>query len=1246
MRLSSILKPAFILIGAFLFFITPAHSAEAAAKYWYSTSSTDWATLANWWDDAGHTTPSAGLPGASDTVTLVAGSVVPEADVATWTAPLTINSSAIDGILFISSDSENQTTFEVDITGDAEFDGYVIYGGDEMDPILTGNAVFRNQATNGYTAVITGNADFFDSSNSGQVEGDATFTGESFNTNNSGGTVGGNAVFNNTASNGGGTVTGDAEFNDGSSNGNSGNVGNNAVFNDDSYNTGTVTGDATFNDSSDNNEGTVNGEAVFNGQNENRGSGLADTDVVFGGTSLNLGTISADATFASSSINGGIISGNATFNDSSRNRNDGEVNGTATFNGTSYNGGNVATAVFNDDSFNSGDFDLGEGEVSGNATFNDNAYNEGDVGGTATFTGTYTSDADSNLYPLGFGEVSEVEFTGSVHFITGDGQDWDIDASEWTCASCEWTFNDATLASNGEIVGSSTFNGSSLLQGEANGTTTINGTSVILGTLNGNAFFNDEGTLNSNAIVNGSVTFYNNSPHYENGATVSGDRIRYFSISTSTIALDLVTDGPWILVADGVEVNYGRAQTDDDTVLQEINGGDLFVVSKYWYSTSNADWHSADNWWDDAEHTTPAGAVPTIAEAAITVAGSVTPEIDLAVFEGIDSIDASETGLIVGILLENNNSYGLSGSVIGDVTFYEDAWNFAVITGNAVFHDSTLNRGNISGNAEFYEGARNGGEDTVGTVQGDAIFYGDETLNLGTVGGTRTRIYTEDITTQLNFTAGGIWTVVADGAVVNILNATFDGDTIFEEINGGSFFNPDATTKYWYSTGSTDWNDADNWWLDSGHTTPAEYAPFQIDAAVILGTVVPVVDVEAWEGVVSIDSTAAGNIIFESVQGSTVSVEITGNATFHGVGVENTISGNIEITGEGGLNGTTGGDAEFYDEAFNQGTVLGNATFYGDDTENYGTVNGSSTRIYTETLETERDFTENGPWTVVADGVVVYIPDAIYDETTIFQEINGGSFSSEADAIAPVISDITASEDTDESNITWETNEEASTQVEWGLTSSYGNITDEEDTDPRVEEHHVEITGLSTCTTYHYRVISTDAFENTATSSDQSFTTVGCASSGGGGSSRRSNGTRSKTKTATSTSSSLIASSPVSSSILPSNSSAPLSSSGSGGAFASTTIPVPIQTGSSGGSSRRFTRYLNVGVVGDDVKSLQQYLNEKNFTIASAGPGAPGNETNFFGGLTKNALIRFQASVGLPATGYFGPMTQGVVNSQ
>ena len=89
--------------------------------------------------------------------------------------------------------------------------------------------------------------------------------------------------------------------------------------------------------------------------------------------------------------------------------------------------------------------------------------------------------------------------------------------------------------------------------------------------------------------------------------------------------------------------------------------------------------------------------------------------------------------------------------------------------------------------------------------------------------------------------------------------------------------------------------------------------------------------------------------------------------------------------------------------------------------------------------------------------------------------------------------------------------------------------------------------------------------------------------------------------------------------------------------------------------SPSFSRDLEIGMEGEDVRALQRFLNQQGFTIAPAGldstgsprAGSPGNETTRFGALTRAALIRFQEARGItPALGYFGPKTRGVVGAR
>ncbi len=76
-----------------------------------------------------------------------------------------------------------------------------------------------------------------------------------------------------------------------------------------------------------------------------------------------------------------------------------------------------------------------------------------------------------------------------------------------------------------------------------------------------------------------------------------------------------------------------------------------------------------------------------------------------------------------------------------------------------------------------------------------------------------------------------------------------------------------------------------------------------------------------------------------------------------------------------------------------------------------------------------------------------------------------------------------------------------------------------------------------------------------------------------------------------------------------------------------------------------FNHNLEYGNFGQDVKELQKYLNNNNFPLSSSGFGSKGNETTFFGRLTKAALIKFQEAHGIvPLWGFLGPITRAIIN--
>jgi hypothetical protein len=86
------------------------------------------------------------------------------------------------------------------------------------------------------------------------------------------------------------------------------------------------------------------------------------------------------------------------------------------------------------------------------------------------------------------------------------------------------------------------------------------------------------------------------------------------------------------------------------------------------------------------------------------------------------------------------------------------------------------------------------------------------------------------------------------------------------------------------------------------------------------------------------------------------------------------------------------------------------------------------------------------------------------------------------------------------------------------------------------------------------------------------------------------------------------------------------------------TVPATISP------SIKLTKILKMKTVNTDVKYLQIFLNSHGFSVSKIGAGSLGNETNYFGLKTKQALIKFQKANKLKPDGIVGPITSGIIN--
>ena len=267
-------------------------------------------------------------------------------------------------------------------------------------------------------------------------------------------------------------------------------------------------------------------------------------------------------------------------------------------------------------------------------------------------------------------------------------------------------------------------------------------------------------------------------------------------------------------------------------------------------------------------------------------------------------------------------------------------------------------------------------------------------------------------------------------------------------------------------------------------------------------------------------------------------------------------------------------------------------------------------------------------------------------------------------ASAPIISGIAANSSATTTIITWTTNIVADSTVIYGSSTSYGATSSQAGL---VTAHSINLLGLSTSTTYHFAVVSSENGTSTIsgdnifiTSSGTSGITVSVPSSGGSvasfpssvstGTTSINNGSSSQLALLLSTLCSLVIQAQAQNISIPQSLSNECSAGGSL-TIASTTgafqiEPIKLALSSSPLSSYDFARNLKFGMQGGDVIALQKFLVGQNKGPAARAVLRHGFTKNF-ASLTAAALKEFQRAVGIsPASGYFGSITRAFIKGK
>jgi hypothetical protein len=321
-------------------------------------------------------------------------------------------------------------------------------------------------------------------------------------------------------------------------------------------NVGTIIGSPVFSESTNN--GSVNGDPRFTYSSLNYGTIYGyptfDEDVP-GFPAQNAGTINGEPTFTGASSNTGTINGSATFLDSSINDTSGVVIGNPSFGGFAENRG----LVQGEPTF-SGSARNGPGTIDGHPSFSGSSWSDGVINGNATFSdgaylmgGTVNGNASfyGSAYTLGGSIISNTGY----FYESSYSQNTSMQTAEYRGTSC--------ACDNTQVAVEGRFYDSATLDNNMN-------SGFYRGVFYDNSLMREVPF----AQVDELAIFVGDSSTAEPGINAPAGKIRRYEESVVTNR-DFVTDGPWVIEADGAStfVDICGATTDMGTNLTSSNLG-------------------------------------------------------------------------------------------------------------------------------------------------------------------------------------------------------------------------------------------------------------------------------------------------------------------------------------------------------------------------------------------------------------------------------------------------------------------------------------------------------------------------------------------------------------------------------------------------------------------------------------------------------------------------------------------------